>query len=299
MTLPPTPLATCSRALCALLLAALAGCAASPRLQEARDFATDAARLGGYADLSERFRDTYTRERPYLTAAADSRERPADAERRAAFADVMAIHGAVAHYMRTLGQLAGADQFSLDAPLKALGGGIKAWPDAGLDDRHVNAYTGLARVLARAATAREQENAVRHMVREAEPHVQLLLDAMQRLLRYYDKSSDNERAIVLGMLDVEIPFADTPRDRLLAALARAHRQARAQEYRLAGLRHTLAIKHVAAIAAAHTALLQRLEQPDEPAATTTLRQAAGALRATSEAVAQPVAALRTTQLEQP
>lgn len=289
-------LPTSRRAFCTLLLAALAGCAASPRLQDARDFAADASRLGGYADLSERFRDTYARERPYLTVAADTRERATDAERRAAFADFMAIHDAVTHYMRTLGQLAGADRYALDAPLKSLGGSIKAWPDAGLDDRHVQAYTGLARVLARAATTQRQENAVRQMVQDAEPHLQWLLDAMQRLLRYYDKSSDNERAIVLGMLDVEIPFADTPRDRLLAAIARAHRQSRAQEYRLAGLRHTLAMKHVAAIAAAHTALLHRLEQPDDAAAGTALKDASGALRASGDALAQPSGA---TRLEMP
>jgi hypothetical protein len=284
---------------CTLLLAALAGCAASPRLQEARDVAANAVKLGGYADLSERFRETYTRERPYLTAAADARERAIDAQRRAAYADIMAIHGAVVQYLRTLGQVAGADAFSFDAPIKALGGSIKAWPDAGLDERHVQAFTGLARVMANAVTRREQENALRQMVRDAEPHLQVLLDAMQRLLRYYDKSSDNERAIVLGMLDVEIPFAETPRDRLLAALAKAHRQARAQEYRVAGLRHTLAIKHVAAIAAAHTALLQRLEQPDNAAATEALRQAAAALQLHTDALAQPPATQLATQLEQP
>ena len=101
------------------------------------------------------------------------------------------------------------------------------------------------------------------------------------------------------MLDVEIPFADTPRDRLLAVLAKAHRQARAQEYRVAGLRHTLAMKHVAAIAAAHTALLHRLEQPGDPAATAALQQAAGALRTSTDAVAQPAATASATQLEQP
>ncbi|MBY0240719.1 MAG: hypothetical protein K2X55_15520 [Burkholderiaceae bacterium] len=284
---------------CTLLLAALAGCAASPRLQEAREVAADAVKLGGYADLSERFRETYHRERPYLTAAADARERTIDAQRRAAYADITAIHDVVVQYLRSLALVAGANTFSLDAPIKALGAGIKAWPDAGLEDRHVNAFTGLARLMARAATARQQENALQLMVHDAEPHLQLLLDAMQRLLRYYDKSSDNERAIVLGMLDVEIPFAETPRDRLLAALAKAHRQTRAQEYRVAGLRHTLAIKHVAAIAAAHTALLQRLEQPDNAAAGETLRQASGALRLQTDALTQPLATQFATPLEQP
>ncbi|GAB2877190.1 hypothetical protein GCM10027277_53080 [Pseudoduganella ginsengisoli] len=269
------------------LLAALAGCTTNPRLQDARAFAADTAKLDSYADLSERFRDTYTRERPYLSVAADARERPANTERHTAFADFMAIHDAVVQYMHTLGRLAGGDTFSLDAPLKSLGGSIKAWPDAGLDSRHVNAYSGLARVLARAATQREQDNAVRQMVHDAEPHLQLLLDAMQRLLRYYDKSSDNERAIVLGTLDVELPFADTPRDRLLAVLAKAHRLGLAQEYRQAGLRHTLAIKHVAAIAAAHTALLQRMEAPDNAMAANAPQQASGPARGSADSAPRP------------
>lgn len=282
-----------------LLLAALAGCAASPRLQEVRDFADHASRLDGYADLSERFRDTYARERPYLTEAADLRERPADAQRRAAFADGMAIHDAVAQYMAMLGRLAGKQRYTLDAPLKSLGTGIKAWPDAGLDDRHVTAYTGLVRVLSNAATAHVQENAVRQTVHDAEPHLQLLLDAMQRLLRYYDKSGDNERAIVLGMLDVELPFADAPRDRLLAALARAHRQARADEYRLAGLRHTLAAKHVAAIAEAHTALLSHLEQPDDANAGAAQRAASQALQASSDALESSARQRQPGRLQHP
>lgn len=262
----------------------LAGCTANPRLQQARAVAADGARLDGYADLAVRFRETWPRQRPYLSIAADQLERPADAERRAAYVDAMAIHAAVVAYLRTLGQLAGDDTYRMDAPLKALGGGIKAWPNAGLTDRHVNAYTGLARILARAVTEPAQERAVLQLVRDADSDLQELLGAMQQLLRYFDKSDDNERDTVLGMLDVEIPFADNARERLLAALARAHRQAKAQEYRLAGLRHTLAAKHVAAIAAAHQALLQRLEQPDSALAGTGLAQAAAQLHASSDAL---------------
>ncbi len=91
MILPPRPHGPLHTLRCTLLLAALAGCAASPRLQEAREVAADSVKLGGYADLSERFRETYSRERPYLTAAADARERAIDAQRRAAYADITAI----------------------------------------------------------------------------------------------------------------------------------------------------------------------------------------------------------------
>ena len=252
---PPCFAAAAARLLgTALLLAALAGCAINPRLQAARAFAAESPHLGGYADLTQRFRDIYQREQPYLSPVADQRERPLDVQRHAAYADFMAIHEAVRLYMQTLGKLADGDSFDLKEPIKSLGSGIKAWPDTGLTDRHVNAYIGLTRLLARAATQPYQERAVQAMVRDGDAQMQLLLEAMQDLLRYYDKSSDNERDIVLGMLEVEIPFADTPRDRLLAALAKAHRQAKVQEYRLIGLRHTLAINHVAAIAAAHQAL---------------------------------------------
>jgi hypothetical protein len=107
---------------------------------------------------------------------------------------------------------------------------------------------------------------------------------MQNLLRYYGKSSDNERDIVLGMLEMEIAFADTPRDRLLAALAKSHRLAKRNEYRLIGLRHTLAAKHVAAIASAHRALLAQMTQPDSAAARSAGAEAGQALRASAAAL---------------
>ncbi|WP_200953972.1 hypothetical protein [Massilia sp. Root351] len=268
-----------------VLLLMLGGCASNPRLDEAREFAAESAKLGGYADLTQRFRDTYIRQQPYLSPAAEQRERLADARRRAAYPDLMAIHEAVALYMQALGRLAGGDTFDLKQPLKAMGSSIKAWPETGLTDRHVNAYSGLAQLLARAASQPYQERAVQAMVRDGDQELQALLEAMQNLLRYYSKSSDNERDTVLGMLEVEIPFADTPRDRLLAALAKSHRQAKRNEYRLAGLRHTLAAKHVAAIAAAHLALAAHMARPDDPAARSTLAASRDALRASAAAVA--------------
>lgn len=263
----------------------LGGCAGNPRLHEARVFAAESAKLGGYADLTQRFRDTYLRQQPYLTPAADQRERLADARRRAAYPDLMAIHEAVLLYMQTLGKLADGEAFDLKEPLKAMGGSIKAWPDTGLTDRHVNAYSGMARLLARAATHPYQERAVQAMVRDGDQELQALLEAMQNLLRYYGKSSDNERDIVLGMLEVEIAYADTPRDRLLAALAKSHRLAKRNEYRLIGLRHTLAAKHVAAISAAHQALVAHMAQPDSAAARSAQAETGLALRASAAAVA--------------
>jgi len=272
-----------------VVLSMLGGCASSRGLAQVRDFADESAKLDGYAELTERFRGSYAREQPYLSAAADAQAQAGERERRALYPDLIAIHDSVVLYMQTLGKLAGSDQFDLKPQLKSLGTGIKAWPETGLSDRHVNAYTNLAALLTRAVTAPYQEKSVQTMVRDGYEPMQALLDAMQNLLRYYDKINDNEQAIVLGLLDVEIPFAETPRDRLLAVLAKAHRQTKSSEYRLAGLRHTLAAKHVAAITAAHQTLMEHIDALDSP-------QARAALARSNEAVHAAAAALATPTL---
>jgi hypothetical protein len=245
--------------LLALLLAGLTGCAGQKRLDGVREFAALAPTLTSYADLSQRYRHTSHREQPYLSPAADQRERALDEKRRDAYPDFMAIQQAVVAYMRALGTLAGGEQFSVDDQVKGAAAGIKAWPDAGITDRHVSAYAGLTRLLARLVGGREQDKAVQALLREGYEPMQASLDAMGTVLRHYDKTHDNERAIVLGTLDVETAFADNPKDRLLAVLAKAHRQDKASEYRLLGLRHTLAARHVHEIQTRHQALVQGLD----------------------------------------
>jgi hypothetical protein len=241
-----------------LLAALLAGCAGNARLNDVREFAAQAPKLNGYVELSQRYRDTYTREQPYLTAAADRREQAIDVQRRAAYPDLIAIHEAVVAYLRTLGKLAGGDQFDPGDQIKDAAKGIKAWPDTGLSDRHVNAVSGLARLIARVATGRAQDQAVQEMLRDGYEPLRDALDAMTTVLRYYDKNHDNEQAIVIGMLETEIPFANKPQERLVAALAKAHRQEKLNEYRLLGRRHTLAAQHVQDIRARHEALYRGL-----------------------------------------
>lgn len=251
-----------------LLLAALSGCATPEpsRLREVRAFANEAPKLAGFADLSQRFRDTYQREQPYLNAASVRTEVQLDDRRREAYPDFVALHQSVMLYMRVLGALADGGTYDAGDQIKGLASGIKAWPDTGLTDRHVNAYAGLTRALARVFTGHAQDQAVQTLLREGYTPLQESLDAMAVLLRTFDKHHDNEQAIVLGMLDVEIPFANTPRDRLLAAIAKAHRQEKVREYHLLGLRHTLALQHVEAIRKQHeTLVLQAALQPALPA----------------------------------
>ena len=240
----------------------LGGCASStPRMAEVRAFAADAPKLNAYHELTERYRSAYERQQPFLAPAADARERALDASRQQASDDFRRIDDVVQAYMQALGALAGDRQYDLREPLKVVGSGIKAWPDTGLEDRHVNAFTGLTRIVSRAVTAPMQERAVNDLMRDASEPVQQLLDAMRHLLRLYDRSNDNEQRIVLGMLEMEIPYLDANRDRLLNALARSLQQEKKAEYRLIGLRHTLARKNLDLIEARHRALVESLPQP--------------------------------------
>ena len=249
-----------------LMLAALAvlgGCASStPRMAEVRAFAAQAPKLGAYHELTERYRATYQREQPFLSAAADDRERQLDRQRQPACDDFVKLQYGVQAYMQALGRLAGDGQYDLEDQVKDMAGGIKAWPDNGIDDRHVNAYAGLARLLARAITRPLQENAVQQLMREGRQPVQELLGAMRTLLRLYGKTSDNEEKIVLGMLETEIPFLDPGRDRLLMALAKSQQHDKQAEYHLIGLRITLAENNLAAIEQSHRALLDQI--PPQP-----------------------------------
>ena len=244
---------------CILLCLLLAACASNPRLQEVRALAQDASKLAGFNDLSQRYRDTYQREQPYLSAAAAQREEATDRKRREAYPDFIALHTAATTYLRALGALAGGDTYDFSGQVKQLSEGIKAWPDTGLTDRHVDAYARLVRVLVRAASAREQDQAVQAMLGEGYEPLQGTLDAMHTLLRFFNKNHDNEQRIVLGMLEVEIPYADAPHERLLAALARSHQQEKLKEYRLLGLRHTLAAQNVEDLRQRHAALVQGLD----------------------------------------
>jgi hypothetical protein len=247
------------RHLCILLCLLLAACAGNPRLQEARALAEDVPKLAGFNDLSQRYRDTYQREQPYLSPAAAEREEAIDRKRREAYPDFVALYTAATTYLRALGALAGGDSYDFSGQVKQMSETIKAWPDTGLTDRHVDAYSLLVRVLLRAATEREQDKAVQAMLRDGDAPLQGTLDAMHTLLRFFNKNHDNEQRIVLGMLEVEIPYADAPRDRLLAALARSHQQEKLKEYRLLGLRHTLAAQNIDAIRERHAALVRSLD----------------------------------------
>jgi hypothetical protein len=247
---------------CLLLGWLLGGCASTSQvsLTEVRAFADASASLGGYAELSRRYRDTYQREQPYLSASADKMARATDARRNAAYNDFVAVQKTVVLYMQTLSALAGETRYDLGPRLDELGAGLKANTESTLTQRHVLAYTGLTRLVTRIVASGVQNRSVETMVREGDADLQVLLEAMIALTRLYAKTNENEKKTVLGLFDSELAAAPRGTDRMLLVLARVHLQNKTTEYRLLDKRYDLAAQGLTKVALGHQKLRENLHQ---------------------------------------
>ena len=239
----------------------LGGCASSGNvsLGAVREFADASAKLGGYSELSKRYRDTYSREQPYLSPIADRMARDNDVKRRAAYDDFQSVQKALVLYMQTLSMLAGDARYDLTPQLDDMGTGLKALAGSGVDQRHVVAYTGLTRLLTRVIASGYQGRSVETMVRDGDAHVRVLLDGMMTLTRLYAKTHDNEKKTVLGMFDVEIPFSGKAQDRMLVTMAKVHYQDKANEYKALDKRYDLAQQGLTKVALGHQKMRERLD----------------------------------------
>ena len=173
-----------------LLILALVGCA---NLEEVRDYAGESAKLTAYTELTTRFRDTYKREQPYLSGEADRLAQDNDKKRKAAYEDLLKIHQNVSLYMQTLATLAGEDTFDLSKGVDSLSSGIKAYPDLGIKEKHVDAFSNISKIIAKWITYSCQESAVRDMVKEGDAHLQTMLKGMMTLVCYYKETNENEK----------------------------------------------------------------------------------------------------------
>lgn len=243
----------------ALLLVALLGSGCAD-LKEVREFAGESARLASYKELTVRFRDTYSREEPYLYGDAAKIAKINDAARKAIFEDLMRLHDGVMLYMATLATLAGDDTFDLSKGIEGLAKGIKSIPDAGLTAKHVDAFASLAKIVARWATSAYQQRAIREMVVESDIPLQAVLEGLSSVVQYYAKTMANERATVLGIFRVQLPFTDDQKERLLQILARAHMQTKIAEYALHQTKHAELEKGIKAIADGHRKLRENVER---------------------------------------
>jgi hypothetical protein len=241
----------------------LCGCAAPGgpvSLQEVREFADASAKIGGYGELSRRYRDTYEREQPYLPATADKLARENDAKRRAVYEDFVSIQKAMVLYMQTLSLLAGDTRYDLSERIDDLGNGLKANVESGLQQRHITAYTGLTRLLTRVIASGYQNRSVETMVRDGDADVQVLLEAMISLTRLYYKTNENEKKTILGIFDVELPFAKGRDERMLVTLAKVHYLNKASEYKLIDRRYDLALQGLTKVALGHQKLRENLHK---------------------------------------
>lgn len=255
-------LATCLLGL-NLLLGGCASTGGPVSLTEVREFADASAKLGGYGELSRRYRDTYEREQPYLPAGADKIARENDAKRRAVYEDFVSVQKAVVLYMQTLSLLAGDTRYDLSAQIDDLGNGLKANADSGLQQRHITAYTGLTRLLTRVIASGYQNRSVETMVRDGDADVQVLLEAMISLTRLYYKTNENEKKTILGIFDVELPFAKGRDERMLVTLAKVHYMNKASEYKLIDRRYDLALQGLTKVALGHQKLRENLHKLSE------------------------------------
>ena len=241
----------------------LGGCASTGgavSLAEVREFADASVKIGGYTELSRRSRDTYEREQPYLPAGADRLARENDAKRRAVYDDFMSVQKALVLYMQTLSLLAGDARYDLSASIDDLGNGLKANAESGLQQRHITAYTGLTRLLTRVIASGYQNRSVETMVRDGDADVQVLLEAMISLTRLYYKTNENEKKTILGIFDVELPFAKGRDERMLVTLAKVHYMDKASEYKLIDRRYDLALQGLTKVALGHQKLRENLHK---------------------------------------
>lgn len=248
-----------------LLLGGCASPSGAVSLTEVREFADASAKLGGYSELSRRYRDTYEREQPYLPAGADKLARENDAKRRAVYDDFVSVQKALVLYMQTLSLLAGDARYDLSASIDDLGNGLKANAESGLQQRHITAYTGLTRLLTRVIASGYQNRSVETMVRDGDADVQVLLEGMISLTRLYYKTNENEKKTILGIFDVELPFAKGRDERMLVTLAKVHYINKASEYKLIDRRYDLALQGLTKVALGHQKLrenLHKLSQAD-------------------------------------
>lgn len=240
----------------------LAGCTSPEQvsLGQVREFADASARLGGYAELSRRYRDTYERELPYLSPQAERLARETDARRRAVFDDFVAIQKTLVLYMQTLSLLAGDGRYDLSERIDDLGSGLNAMADSGLKKQHVAAYAGLSGLLTRAIASRYQNRSVDTMVRDGNADVQALIDAMIVLTSIYEKANENEQKTVLGLFNAEIPMSNRNADRMLLTLAKVHLQNKTAEYKLIDRRYKLAQQGLTKVALGHQKMRENMAQ---------------------------------------
>lgn len=198
------------------------GCA---NLKEVRDYAGKASQLTAYRELTQRWAETYQRERPYLFDNDLLLARSENDGRKEAVKDLLKIHDTVSLYFAVMGKLAGDDTFSLKVNLDALTRQIKVSELTGLEKKQVEAYGKLAGIVSSTILSGYQQQEIARYIGHGNDPVQAMLAGMRQVLKVYLGTLRNEE----GRFGYLLLFKrETPQDRILAALAGAE-QARLVE----------------------------------------------------------------------
>lgn len=240
-----------------ILVASLVSCA---NLKEVRNFGGESAKLSAYTELTNRFRDTYQREQPYLFGNSAQLALENDKKRKEAYQDLIKIHECVSMYMKTLAKLAGDDTFDLSKGIDSIAGSIRDYPDFGIEAKHVDAYLKVTKVISKWITSTYQQRAIQEMVKDGNKPLQEMLEGMMNIVHYYKKTHENEKKSVLNFFEVELSFPENQKNRLLSVLARAHAQSKKYEYQIAEAKYAEAEKGVKSIAEGHKKLLENVEK---------------------------------------
>jgi hypothetical protein len=266
-----------------LLLLIGTGCA---DLRVVGDYARQSAQFTADTRLAQRYRDTYKREEPFLAPREEPQEQATDRKRQASVVELLAIQKGLTDYMNTLAKLAGEDTNDAVIDIGNLDTNLSNMVQYGVNSAHVEALAGLANAVARGLTSSRQKRAIEDMVTEADPHIQDLARRMVDLVQLCRQSSRNERAMVVNVLRVNIPYtrsgqaggAEPAGTILVNRLARAQLQAREDEYSRAEAIFDQAGKGWATLAAGHRQLATGLRHLHGKALLQALRPMANDLR---------------------
>lgn len=266
-----------------LISLTLSACANfNSNLKDVKNYAGESAKLTAYTELTTRFRDTYEREQAYLPDGVVQRQaEDNDQKRKAAYGDLIKVHQQISLYLRTLAVLAGDDTFDLSQNINAVGAGVKANPEFGVDTKLVDAINKISQGISKVATSAYQRTAVKTLIKESDADLQTSLQGLLTLLRVYEKTNDNEKKTVLGFFEAEIPFA-AQKDKLLTALARANVQARRAEYNRVQEKYAEAEKGIKSVAEGHKKLLENIDQLSKSEVKSRIREITQNIRSVSE-----------------
>ncbi|MHC2144459.1 hypothetical protein [Pseudomonas sp. 210_17 TE3656] len=211
-----------------LITLVLASCS---NLKEVQEFANESAKFASDTTLIDRYKNTFAREAPFLTTPAQRAVASNnDARRQKQLTDMLHLNYGVASYMQTLARLAGDDSFDVSKSLDGLAQSLGKHPELGINEQQVAAYSSLAKTVAKGLATAAQQAAVRDMVTGADSDLQVLLSAMKDVLRYAQATSANEKGMVVGRYETEIPFYQRQNMWLVASLGTEAMTAKRQEY---------------------------------------------------------------------